>query len=100
MPKKDFNDLGGLLGDLWRELSPIVRIGLFLGMAAGAVVTILWLNSYPADNSVRLVARTLILLGLVLMAVGAVVGLLLGVVVETIVNRLRPPKKGRRNQRR
>jgi hypothetical protein len=93
MPKKDLNDLGGLLGDLWKELSPVVRTFLFLGLAGGVLTGVLLLFGLPSDYSVRLAGRILIWVGLGLVVAGGVLGLLAGVVVETVIARLRRPKK-------
>ncbi len=49
MPKKDLNDFKTLLADLWRELSPTVRLFLFLGFAVGGLAG---LGSFSASRRV------------------------------------------------
>lgn len=99
MPKKDLNSFGGLLGDLWQELSFIVRAFLFLGLAAGLTVMVLWIISINSDASVRLVGRSIIALGFGFVALGGVAGLVVGVIVESTINRFRSRKNSRRKGR-
>lgn len=107
MPKKDLNDFQTLLADLWRELSPIVRGFLFLGFVLGGIAGARFLlamqDSGWDDASVRLAARWIYLAVIGLFILGGFVGLIVGVLVELAIDRLRGKvprsKKDRRSRR-
>ena len=96
MSRHGFEGLGDLFRDLWRELNPLVRAGLFAGMGLGFVVGLAFVLSLPPDYA-RLVAgnrlqyRT-ILLPRVLIVVGATLfgtflGTAVGVTLELLFGR-------------
>ena len=105
MPKQGREGLGELLGDLWRELSPVVRICLFGGMVIGFFAALYFTLGIPAEEGqswlvLRTEARVLFVLLCVLTFAGAFGGLVLGVTVELVFGIEHPPdgKKGRRRR--
>ena len=99
MPKKDFGDSGSLLSDLFRELSPLVRIFLFLGLAAGLGVGLYFSFALGADGVSRLAGRFAVLATFGLIIAGGFAGVVIGVVIEMIVQSIwRPKKPGKRER--
>jgi hypothetical protein len=96
MSKHGFEGLGDLFRDLWRELHPLVRAGLFAGMGIGFALGLVFVLSLPPDYG-RLVAgnrvqyrtillpRVLIVLGIGLL--GTFLGTAIGVTLELLFGR-------------
>jgi hypothetical protein len=105
MPKQGREGLGELFADLWRELSLIVRLGLFLGLFAGFCVGFFLMQRIPpGEMSGPMMYGPRRIMGLVLLAligVGGLVGCAVGAVVELAIygpdtpdnSRRRKPKK-------
>jgi hypothetical protein len=92
MPKQGWAGLGELLGDLYRELTPVVRFCLFGGMALGFGLAWYVIYRISDDGSHEswgyIIARAelRILFGIlcVLTFAGAFIGTTIGVLVEVL----------------
>lgn len=92
MPERGRRGLHGLFGDLYRELSPPVRICLFAGLGLGFMLGVYFVASVPPDQAAgRPVYRTdprlfaLFILGLTVG--GAVLGCVAGVLLDFALRR-------------
>ena|SRR5579883_2716537 len=90
MPKQGREGLAELLGDLWRELSPVVRVCLFGGMGVGFFTALYLTLGIPPEQGqswlvLRAEARVLFVMLCVLTFAGAFAGLVLGVTVELVL---------------
>jgi hypothetical protein len=100
-------DTGNLLTDLWRNTSPIVRTGLFVGLALGllagtyfALVALFELSEYSSAGVRRSVLWPSVCTLFGLTVAGGFVGLVLGVVVELVVDKIRGPQDKKKKRRR
>ena len=92
MPKRGWEGLGELLGDLYRELTPVVRFCLFGGMALGFGLAFYVIYRGSDDGSheywgymlARAELRVLFGILCVLTFTGAFVGTTVGVVLEVL----------------
>jgi hypothetical protein len=91
MPKQGLRGIWELIRDLWRELTPVVRTCLFVGLGIGFLLGINYLLGLQADyarlnrdNRVEyrtiLLPRLAILVGITIL--GGVLGTAVGVAVE------------------
>jgi hypothetical protein len=94
-----------LLDDLWRELSPVVRICLFAGMGLGFFTALYLMIGIPPEEEhswfvLRTELRVLFVMLFVLTFAGAFAGLVLGVTIELVFGIEDPPdgKKRRRKK--
>lgn len=85
MPKNDMQSLWALFEDLARELSWILRIFFFGGMFAGLALGIYWTSQVPSEELRRGFLRLIALFILGMTALGAILGLAAGVIVELII---------------
>ncbi|MFO0881746.1 MAG: hypothetical protein U0840_30990 [Gemmataceae bacterium] len=99
MPKRDLQDGWSLLTDLARELSWILRIGLFGGLGLGLGVGIYLAGQISWEEARRGFIRLLILFVLGMGGLGAFLGLVLGVIVELIVGAFRRSEKPKPRKR-
>ncbi|HKB38326.1 MAG TPA: hypothetical protein VKD72_17915 [Gemmataceae bacterium] len=96
MGKKDLQGGWGLLGDIFRETSWPVRLGIFAGLALALAVFVLLLAGGSLDG-VRW--RGLLVLAVGLLLVGGLGGCLVGVVLEALIPGLRQRDKERRRNK-
>jgi hypothetical protein len=99
MAKQDLQDDGSFLGDLFRE-SPFIALGVLLGLLAGGVIGA-WMVGVFQDSGVKGVAVhmiTLPWLGVTVLC--AIVGLLLGVGLDSLVKLVRGRSGAKRRRRR
>lgn len=98
MRKRDFEDDKQLFVDLWHELTPVLRIGLFTGIGLGALFSICFgvgIFGLPDDTPLP-VAWLLTNLALsfpVCGIIGGAVGLTVGVVLDPLFGKKRRPRK-------
>jgi hypothetical protein len=98
MPKQGWAGLGELLRDLYRELTPVVRICLFAGMTIGFALGLYIAYRVPGDESwnlftLRLEIRLLFLLLCGLTFLGAILGTAFGVTLELVFGAKDGPAK-------
>lgn len=106
MPKQGMEGLGELLGDLFKELSPLVRGSLFTGLGLGVLATIA-LFIWTPDTGVWYIPLGGTGLGFLLFLLfvpamlGAFVGCIAGVIIELLIGKKEPPsnKRGGRGGR-
>jgi hypothetical protein len=102
MRNDPIEDTGNLLIDLWRNTSPIVRVGLFGGLGLGLLAGTyygLWLGgqfltrTWPVwePSFCAFIGCTV---------AGTTIGLALGVAVELVVDKIRGPQDKKRRRRR
>jgi hypothetical protein len=108
MPERGLAGLVGLVRDLYRELTPAVRVGLFAGLAVGLVAGLVYVLRLPPDYG-RLVAgnrvqwrtvaapRIALVAGLTL--AGAFLGTAAGAALELAVNGKDGPREKRHRRR-
>jgi hypothetical protein len=104
MPKQGREGLSELLGDLWHELTPVVRTCLFAGMGLGFVLTLYFMLQVPGDEaadvalSVPVPLRLVLVMVVGLTALGGFLGTAAGVLLEILVYGKdgAPPRKRRR----
>jgi hypothetical protein len=82
MPKKDLQDPGSLLEDIL-EVSWPLAVGVILGLIGG-IAAFVWFST-----STGLVGRISVLILLVALVVGAFAGLIIGVLLDSLVNLIR-----------
>jgi hypothetical protein len=91
------------LGDVLREVSPIVRAGIVLGFLAGLGVvgylTFSPIGDDPTDSSLLFARRLVLVIWIAIILAGGFLGLLAGTVVELIWHKFRQPPPGRRPRR-
>jgi hypothetical protein len=105
--KRDLDDFGGVLADIFRESSWVMGVCLVLGLLAGLGVSAWIVWSWPvletrAERRIQTVfAAGVVLVGLVL---GLLAGLLVGSLMDALVGAMtgsqRSPRKRRRGRRR
>jgi hypothetical protein len=105
MPKQGWEGITELLGDLWRELTPIVRTCVFTGMGLGLLATISWLVFGPSIEMIfiPLSIRALGVLVFILCipaVIGGVVGCGVGVLIELIFGKGEPTSGKYKSKRR
>jgi hypothetical protein len=105
MPEQGIEGLGELLGDLYRELSPIVRNCMFGGMGVGFLATAGWFVLGPSTDI--LLVPTSIRAGLVLLFLFCLptvfcgfVGCFVGVALEFLIKGKDEPSAGKRKPKR
>jgi hypothetical protein len=92
MPKQGWEGFGELVGDLWRELSPIVRGGVFTGFGLGVLTTVYYMAFGPSTGvwfvPLSPTAAGFLLCLLFMPAfLGAFAGCVVGVVLEMILGK-------------
>ncbi len=88
MPKKDLHNIWTALGDILREVSPVLKVTIVLGLLAGLVAGFLFIDQFTSSEA-RWLRQFFTLTFFGLVAAGAFAGLVLGVVIELVWNRLR-----------
>ncbi len=92
MSKKDLGDFGSLLEDLFSDVSPIVSIGIALGLVGGIVFDyflVTWVASDSPRNVTPGLRASFFFLFLIVLACGFA-GFVVGVGVDSLVNVLLP----------
>ncbi len=102
MPKQGREGLAELLGDLWRELTPVVRTCLFAGMGLGFFLGLYFILQVPGDEAVDAALwvplRLVLVMVVGLTALGGFLGTAAGVLLELLVfgkDGAPPPKRRR-----
>jgi hypothetical protein len=105
MAKRDPGDFGSALADIFRESSWVMGVCLVLGMLTGVGVALWLVWSWPvldtrAERRIQAVfIGGIVIAGLFLGALaGLVVGSLLDTLVSTLGKAVRPPRKRRRRR--
>jgi predicted PurR-regulated permease PerM len=89
MPKQGLAGVTELLGDLYRELSPIVRACVFTGIGLGLLATVGWLVFGPSTG-ILIIPTSLGALGFLVFVfclpafAGGILGCLVGVLIEVV----------------
>jgi hypothetical protein len=102
MPKQGREGLSELLGDLWHELTPVVRTCLFAGMGLGFFLALYFMLQVPKDEAVDAALwvplRLVLVMVVGLTALGGFLGTAAGVLLEILVfgKDGAPPRKRRR----
>lgn len=85
MSRNNLQDFWRLLADLFHELSWSLRIGLFGGMLLGLMSGLYLVSRVPAGEWFGYFVRLGIVFVVGMTALGAFIGLALGVVVELVI---------------
>jgi len=93
-------DTGNLLTDLWRNTSPLVRAGLFAGLGLGLLAGTYFGLRAGAELLEWGSWEPSVCAFIGCTAVGGVVGLAGGVVVELVVDKVRGPQDKKTKKRR
>jgi hypothetical protein len=108
MPKQGFAGLAELFRDLWRELTPVVRVGLFAGLGLGLALGLTYVLRLPPDyarlvggNRVEyrtvLMPRVAIVVGIAIL--GGLLGTAAGVTFEMVFGKRDGEEKKPRRRR-
>jgi hypothetical protein len=104
MPKRDLQDVWGLLAELFQELGWPLRLGFFGGLAAGGVLGLYLVGLVPRGELRWGVGRAAVLVVIGLVMLGAFLGLFLGAVLDlawkALFGRGEPPGKGKAKRKR
>jgi hypothetical protein len=104
MPKQGMEGFGELLGDLWRELTPVVRACLFGGMALGFALSVYLILRIPAEEPhsymvARAELRVILFMVFGLTFLGAFAGTAVGVSLELLFGKKDGTDKKKSNRR-
>jgi hypothetical protein len=105
MPKQGWEGVTELIGDLYRETTPIVRTCLFGGAGLGLIVTI-WFFAAGPNTGILIIPRSLAALSVLAFLffvptiIGGFVGCFFGVLLEIILGKNDRPGGGNSTRRR
>lgn len=84
MSKRTWRELGDAIGDVLKETSWPMRIGVLIGIGAGFWLTFLLLTSNAADESGWFARRIFVVLSLVIICVCGFLGIALGALLDSL----------------
>jgi hypothetical protein len=92
MSRRGVYGLWELVRDLWRELPPLMRAGLFAGVGLGLLFGLTFILRAPPDYGLlrgnRILYRTILLPRVAIVVVGAFVGGVVGAATGAVADRM------------
>jgi hypothetical protein len=99
MAKKDLQSVWQMLGDVIREVSPILRWCFIAGLLGGLGVTVYLARQVPGGEWRYGLGRMVVVLGISLVMAGGFLGLVAGALLDLGVQRVRRPRPPERREK-